>query len=164
MTGVQTCALPILAYYNKGIALENLGKIELSIEAYENSLKINPDNIDLYNTLLEMNKKLHKDNIVDAYLDSLEFHLISKGQLSISDIDKVFIDNYSNNKEAMKVYEMLELLSNNEENIYDKIVNWENKFEAVPFDWEFKELKDWAETHENKEKLLEYIDMFAEHI
>ena len=153
-----------LAYYNKGIALENLGKIELSIEAYENSLKINPDNIDLYNTLLEMNKKLHKDNIVDAYLDSLEFHLISKGQLSISDIDKVFIDNYSNNKEAMKVYEMLELLSNNEENIYDKIVNWENKFEAVPFDWEFKELKDWAETHENKEKLLEYIDMFAEHI
>jgi len=130
-----------MAYYNMGNTYNNLGKNEEAIESYKKLIEINP-------------------NGYIAYLNLLETDLILNNKFTENNIKNKFLENFKENKESIKKYKMLEILENINSKSKNKIDEWVKEYKDIKTNCSFEELREWANKKENKEEILDYIDIF----
>ncbi|WP_419777668.1 tetratricopeptide repeat protein [Malaciobacter marinus] len=146
------------ALYNKGVRLGQMGKSEEAIEVYDEVVKRFEDSKD--NSILEQ--------VAKALVNKKETNLILNKANSKEDLE-LFFKLSKNNKNELIMYKMLTILERAKDfKIDNKIEEWKKEFKdtSIIENWSFSELKDWANSFEDKEvkeRLLRYIDIFENH-
>ncbi len=146
------------ALVNKGVRLGQMGKSEEAIEVYDEVVKRFEDSKD--NSILEQ--------VAKALVNKKETNLILNKANSKEDLE-LFFKLSKNNKNELIMYKMLTILERAKDfKIDNKIEEWKKEFKdtSIIENWSFSELKDWANSFEDKEvkeRLLRYIDIFENH-
>ncbi|MCT7589021.1 tetratricopeptide repeat protein [Aliarcobacter butzleri] len=143
--------------YNKGLTLGRMdGKAEKAIKVYDELIEKFKDSKD--NNILK--------RVASALLNKMEMNLILKKTNSKEDLD-LFLNLVKEDKEKLSQFEMIQIFEKAKDTNQDEeIKNWQIEFKDVKIkDWNFFELKTWAETLEDeaKEKVLRYIDIFEKY-
>lgn len=143
--------------YNKGLTLGRMdGKAEEAIKVYDELIEKFKDSKD--NNILE--------RVASALLNKMEMNLILKKTNSKEDLD-LFLNLVKEDKKKLSQFEMIQIFEKAKDTNQDEeIKNWQIEFKDVKIkDWNFFELKTWAETLEDeaKEKVLRYIDIFEKY-
>ncbi len=145
------------ALHNKGITLGHLNRSEESIEVYDEVVKRFEYSKD--NSILEQ--------IARALINKIETNLILNKLNSQKDLN-LYSKLVKDDKSELIQYKMLTLLEKaKDSNIDNRIEEWKEEFKGTSLkNWSFSELKDWANSFEDKElkeRLLRYIDIFENH-
>ena len=101
------------------------------------------------------NALMWNSNNALAFNNLYELELITNREIN-SSFEKQFIQKFQKNKQIFMIYEMLRIFKNRNENIKNKIDEWEKKYYSIPLSWSFNELKTWSSKTLKKKKYLLY--------
>ena len=136
-----------VAHYSLGVLLAKNKEYEKAIDSYEKSIDIN-------------------SNYASAYTNLFALQLI-QGVPFNELLEKIYIEQFYNNKEMFIKYEMLKIFENLRDEKKVNLEEWREKYALITFgSWSFEGLHEWIEAMEDsgkKEKLLEALKMFENH-